>query len=135
MVGTFLADPGMDQERNRGAGLHRAICETLGLGDSCDTGTCPDIAEQLLEVKLQTSPTIDLGLMSPDEDAPLDFLPMVKHSEIRYAVFYGGIIGKKVRLEHVILSLGRDFFTFFQRFEGKVTNAKLQIPLPRDFFG
>lgn len=40
-----------------------------------------------------------------------------------------------MRLDHLVLTRGADFFSFFQRFEGKVVNAKLQIPLPRDFFG
>lgn len=114
--------------------MHRAICKVLGIGAYCDTGTCPDIAEQLLEVKLQTSPTIDLGLTSPDDPTPLTFLPAVRHSDVRYAVVYGAIVGQQVRLDHVVLTLGKDFFKFFQRFEGKVVNAKLQIPLPADFF-
>lgn len=132
--GSRLTDPGLDQERNRGAVLHRAVCDALNLPDSCDTGSCPDITEQLLEIKLQTAPTIDLGLICPDDTAPLDFLPAVRHCDVRYAVFYGRVENSQVALEHVVLSRGADFFTFFQRFEGKVVNAKLQIPLPRDFF-
>jgi hypothetical protein len=53
----------------------------------------------------------------------------------RYAVFYGTVVGAEVRLDHLVLTRGADFFSFFQRFEGKVINAKLQIPLPRGFFG
>lgn len=134
LIGQRLTDPGLDQERNRGAALHRAVCNVLGIGEYCDTGTCPDVAEQLLELKLQTSPTIDLGLISPDDRTPITFLPAVRHSDVRYGVFYGAIIGGHVRLDHLVLTLGKDFFKFFQRFEGKVVNAKLQIPLPADFF-
>jgi hypothetical protein len=54
---------------------------------------------------------------------------------VRYAVFYGVIEGTRVRLNDVILTTGADFFSFFTRFGGLVTNEKLQIPLPRDFFG
>jgi hypothetical protein len=134
LTGQRLADPGLDQERNRGAALHRAVCDALGLSDSCDTGACPDITEQLLEIKLQTAPTIDLGLISPDDITPLDWLPEVRHCDVRYAVFYGEVAGTRVKLDYVILTRGTDFFSFFQRFEGKVVNAKLQIPLPRTFF-
>ena len=134
LVGQRLSDPGLDQERNRGAALHRAVCKVLDIGEYCDTGTCPDVAEQLLELKLQTSPTIDLGLISPDDSTPLTFLPAVRHSDVRYAVFYGAIVGRQVKLDHLVLTLGKDFFKFFQRFEGNVVNAKLQIPLPADFF-
>jgi hypothetical protein len=134
LAGQRLADPGLDQERNRGAALHRAVCDALDLSGSCDTGACPDIIEQLLEIKLQTAPTIDLGLISPDDTTPLDFLPGVRHCDVRYAVFSGEVVGTQVRLDYVVLTRGADFFSFFQRFEGKVVNAKLQIPLPRTFF-
>ena len=93
------------------------------------------MTEQLLEVKLQTAATIDLGLVSPDDMTPLEFLSGVRHCDVRYAVYYGTILGSEVRLDHLVLSRGADFFTYFQRFEGRVINAKLQITLPRDFFG
>ena len=135
LSGKRLSDPGLDQERNRGAALHRAVCTTLGMADYADRGSFPDVLEQLVEVKLQTATTIDLGLVSPDDATPLDFFPRVRHCDVRYAVFYGTVVGSEVRLDHLVLTRGADFFSFFQRFEGKVVNAKLQIPLPRDFFG
>jgi len=134
MVGTRFADPGADQERNRGGALHESVCQRLGMGQKEDTGTCPDVLEQLLEIKLQTSPTIDLGLMSPDDEAPLEAVAFAKHSDVRYAVFYGSTDGTNVKLEQLVMCAGRDFFRRFQRFEGKVVNAKLQIPLPSGFF-
>jgi hypothetical protein len=73
-------------------------------------------------------------LISPDDTTPLDFLPEVLHSDVRYAVFYGAVVNNQVRLDYVVLTRGADFFSAFQRFEGKVVNAKLQIPLPRTFF-
>ena len=135
LSGKRLTDPGLDQERNRGAALHRAVCTALGLADYSDTGSFPDVLEQLVEVKLQTAATIDLGLVSPDDPTPLKFFPRVRHCDVRYAVFYGTVVGSEVKLEHVVLTRGADFFSFFQRFEGNVVNSKLQIPLPRDFFG
>jgi hypothetical protein len=133
LIGTRLSDPGIDQERNRGAALHRAVCGILGI-EECDRGSFPDILEQLLEIKLQTASTIDLGLVSPDDASSIEFLPGAKHSDVRYAVFYGTIMDGEVHLDHLIVVRGEDFFSFFQRFEGKIVNAKLQIPLPRDFF-
>ena len=135
LSGKRLSDPGLDQERNRGAALHRAVCATLGQVEYADSGSFPDVMEQLVEVKLQTAATIDLGLVSPDDATPLEFFPLVRHCDVRYAVFYGTVVGSEVRLDHLVLTRGSDFFSFFQRFEGKVINAKLQIPLPRDFFG
>lgn len=89
LVGTRMPDPGADQERNRGGALHESVCRTLGMAEKRDTGTCPDVLEQLLEIKLQTSPTIDLGLVSPDDETPLEAVPFAKHGDVRYAVFYG----------------------------------------------
>jgi hypothetical protein len=37
-------------------------------------------------------------------------------------------------LTHFFLTTGVAFFTRFPQFQGKVLNAKLQIPLPADFF-
>jgi hypothetical protein len=134
LMGTTVPDPGLDQERNRGGAIHTAVCEALGMAYARDTGACPDIVEQLLEIKLQTSPTIDLGLVSPDDESPLGYVSGIRHCDVRYAVFYGVSDGERVRIQHLVLCSGRDFFEFFQRFEGKVINAKLQIPLPSDFF-
>lgn len=131
-------DPGMDQERNRGAALHQMICECLGYSRYEDKGQFPDILHQLLEVKLQTSPTIDLGLVLPSSEEHLDvrqlddYLP--RHCDTRYAMFYAKTDGKQVTLTHLFVTTGADFFTRFRRFEGKVTNGKIQIPLPRNFF-
>ena len=58
-------DPGVDQERLRGQGLHQFVCESLGYKNYEEDGQFPDIKNQLLEIKLQTSPTIDLGLALP----------------------------------------------------------------------
>ena len=138
LVGSSFADPGIDQERNRGAALHRLICEYLGYERYEDKGQFPDIRHQLLEVKLQTSPTIDLGLVLPSSEEHLDIRQLgdyhPQHCDTRYAIFYANTDGREVRLTHLFLTTGADFFTRFRRFEGKVLNGKIQIPLPQNFF-
>lgn len=93
---------------------------------------------QLLEVKLQTSPTIDLGLVTPDSQDPLDVPKIggqqIRHCDVRYAIFYAETDGKYVTLTNLYLTTGEAFFSRFPQFQGKVLNKKLQIPLPRDFF-
>jgi hypothetical protein len=138
LQGTRLKHLGMTQERNRGSGLHRAACGALGYDRYHDHGQFPDIRHQLLEIKLQTSPTIDLGLVTPADTNPLD-LPelggqILRHCDVRYAVFYGSVDGDEVELTHVFVTTGEDFFKSFRPFGGKVVNKKLQIPLPPDFF-
>jgi hypothetical protein len=137
-VGRSFPDAGWDQERNKGAALHRIVCELLGYADYRDDGRFPDVRNQLLEVKLQTSPTIDLGLVRPASEEPLDVPQVagtqVRHCDVRYALFYAQTDGAEVTLTHLYLTTGASFFSRFPQFGGKVLNKKLQIPLPSDFF-
>jgi len=73
LVGQRFADAGADQERNRGGMLHRFVCAALGYASYRDDGQFPDVRHQILEVKLQTAPTIDLGLVRPDASKPSTF--------------------------------------------------------------
>ena len=138
LVDVTFTDSGYDQERNRGAELHRLVCQFLGYHDYHDDGRYPDVRHQLLEVKLQTSPTIDLGLVAPDSTEPLDVPYLdgqqVSHCDVRYALFYATTDGVEVLLTHLFVTTGERFFTRFPQFQGKVLNKKLQVPLPSDFF-
>lgn len=138
LISSTFHDTGHDQERNRGAALHRIVCSALGYTSHQDNGQFPDVPHQLLEVKLQTSPTIDLGLVLPSSTEPLDVPKIaghqVRHCDVRYAIFYARTDGKVVTLTHLFLTTGEAFFNRFPQFQGKVLNKKLQIPLPRDFF-
>ena len=139
LVGTTFPDPGKDQERNRGAELHRLVCEYLGYSHHEDNGKFPDVRHQLLEVKLQTSPTIDLGLVLPSSTKVLDVRQLGTHHprycDIRYAIFQAKTDGETVTLKYLHVSTGESFFHMFPPMKGKVKNWKIQIPLPRDFFG
>ncbi len=135
LVGIEIDDPGLVQERNRGAVVHRLACEALSLGEYADGGQFPDILSQVLEIKFQLSPTIDLGLVAPDSDEPAVHAGHgLRHCDTRYAVVYGSRDGSRLRIEGVVVSTGKDFFEEFQRFEGLVENKKFQIPLPGDLF-
>jgi hypothetical protein len=138
LIGKHFTDAGHDQERNRGGVLHRLACAALGYRGYQDDGQFPDIRHQLIEIKLQTSPTIDLGLVRPDSTEAIDIPQIqnkqIRHCDVRYAVFYARTDGRRVTLTHLILTTGEDFFGRFPQFQGKVLNKKLQIPLPGDFF-
>jgi hypothetical protein len=121
LVGESFADVGYDQERNRGAALHRLVCKRLGYSDYRDVGQFPDVRNQLLEVKLQTSPTIDLGIACPNGVEALD-VPKVKgeqirHRDVRYALFYAALERNHVLLTHLFLTTGEKFFTRFPQFQ------------------
>ncbi len=138
LVGKRFTDSGHDQERNRGAALHRLACKALGYRSYQDDGRFPDVRHQLLEVKLQTAATIDLGLVTPASEDPLEEPQIlgrqVRHCDVRYAIFSAQTDGTTVTLTRLYLTTGCDFFTRFPQFQGRVLNRKLQIPLPRDFF-
>ncbi|MDT3280895.1 restriction endonuclease [Shewanella scandinavica] len=138
LVGCTFPDAGIIQERNRGATLHAMVCNALGYSDYRDNGQFPDIKHQLLEVKLQTSQTIDLGLFCPNSEAILDIeqigTQQVRHCDVRYALFYGHITNGVVHITNLYLTTGESFFTRFEQFGGKVLNKKIQITLPHSFF-
>ena len=52
LVGVTFADSGYDQDRNRGAELHRLVCQYLGYRYYHDDGRYPDVRHQLLEVEV-----------------------------------------------------------------------------------
>lgn len=138
LIGTSFPDAGHDQERNRGAQLHKLVCQKLGYLTYKDNGRFPDIRQQLLEVKLQTSSTIDLGLVRPSSIQALDALILgqskIRHCDVRYAIFYAKTNGKSITLTNFYLTTGEQFFTKFPQFQGRVLNKKIQIPLPSNFF-
>lgn len=136
LVGSTLVDPGITQERLRGVVLQKAVCDVLKLGPYADAGQFPDILCQALEVKLQLSPTVDLGLVTPDQRTPAPELGHnLRYCDARYAVVYGERIDSTIlQINHIVVTTGLNFFDEFHRFEGNVQNKKLQIRLPINFF-
>ena len=128
---------GTDQERNRSAALHARVCSLLGYPEYADDGSFPDIKNQLLELKLQTSSTIDLGQHSPSDTTTTGYTingQRVHHDEVRYAVFSASLVGERARIQGVAIVYGRDFYARFPQTRGQTINRKIQIPLPPDFF-
>ncbi|MEU0882029.1 hypothetical protein ABZ345_25730 [Lentzea sp. NPDC005914] len=135
LVGVTFDDPGITNERGRGVVLQKLVTEVLGVGPYGDKGQFPDILNQALEVKLQLSRTIDLGLVTPDSDhLAEDVGSGLRHCDVRYAVFFGSRNGSVVTINAVVTTTGADFFTEFRRFGGLIKNYKLQIPLPSGLF-
>ena len=138
LVGHQFDDVGSDQERNRGNVVHRAVCAALGYSDYRDDGQFPDVRHQLLEVKLQTSPTIDLGRVSPSSEATLNVVDisgtLIRHCDVRYVIFYASTDGDRVTVTHVFVVNGENFYARFPQFGGNVVNRKIQLSLPAGFF-
>ncbi|MFD3707633.1 hypothetical protein ACFWUP_31240 [Nocardia sp. NPDC058658] len=135
LVGQTFADPGLTQERNRGTVVHRSVCEALGLSHFADNGQFPDVLSQALEVKLQLARTVDLGLELPESRTPVASTNgVLAVADIRYAIFYGERSGPNFTLTELVVATGQDFFKEFRQFKGNVSNSKLQLRLPSEWF-
>lgn len=119
--------------KTRGQRLERITMELLGYRDAemeVLQGQYPDVPDQLLEVKLQDSPTVDLGMHTPEVAEPLSGYSDITSQDIRYLIALAnkssGII------EGVVLMPGAklgDYFTFVSE-----TSYKCQRLIPMDFF-
>ena len=138
LVDSSFPSAGNDQERNRGAALHRRVCQALGYREYRDDGQFPDVRHQLLEVKLQTEQTIDLGLVRPNSQQPFDVPRLagrrVRHCDVRYAIFCARMERNQVTVTHLFVTTGEDFCDRFPQLQGQVLNQKQQIRLPNHFF-
>ena len=137
LEGKRFIDIGQDQERNRGAEIHKFALECLGYEKYSDSGKYPDVINQLLEIKLQTSPTVDLGRINPESNENLPYSiskTIFTPRDIRYAIF--GAISKNgfIKIKEILLTNGENFFNFFEQFKGKVKNSKIQLILPKNYF-
>ncbi len=75
------------QTKNRGQALELLVSQMLGYQASKGellAGGYPDIRNQALEVKVQDSPTVDLGLMSPQFEENVPSSLDLTTSDIRY---------------------------------------------------
>lgn len=136
IIGESFENVNATQDRNRGDKLHQLVCQRLGYSSFEDNGQYPDLLHQLLEIKLQTSPTIDLGLHSPHDTYPLDISGPIRicSQDIRYVIVTGENIENRIMLKNLYVVTGNDFTNHFRLFRGNQVNRKRQILLPLDFF-
>jgi hypothetical protein len=136
LEGRRIHDPGPTQDRLRGELLQEVTAKALGTERYANTGQWPDLRAQAIEVKLQTSPTIDLGLVLPSSTAAAPSLgPDLRHCDVRYVVVYATPAGtNELLLSDVVVTTGEHFFQEFVQFGGLTVNRKLQLHLPDAFF-
>lgn len=130
LIGLSFPEISKDQERNRGATLHKEVCKALGFSQYLDNGSFPDIPNQLLEVKLQTSQTIDLGKYSPNGKERI--FPGIISNDIRYAIFYAISAHGNINIEKLFVVNGEQFFELCTKIQG--SSKKIQLPIPHGFF-
>ena len=113
--------------KNKGQMLERAVMTLLGY-NSLLVGDFPDIPNQFLEVKVQDSPTIDLGKYSPEFEEKVH--SNITTKDIRYLIALTNSRNKAV--ESVVLVSGEELcetFTFVS-----ATSFKCQRSIPMSFF-
>lgn len=126
------------KERTDGDLLQSIVYKSLGYTQYKENGQLPDLMNQLLEIKRQTSRTIDLGLFKPNDVEQLN-IPAVKGyvpkvEDLRYAIFYCQVDGKTMTIKKVFLVTGKDFFNHFRLFNGNRQNKKIQLHLSSKYW-
>lgn len=76
------------ETKNRGQALEQIILQKLGysLDSGLLEGQYPDIKNQLLEIKIQDSPTVDLGQYTPEEDVVINSALGISTKDVRYLI-------------------------------------------------
>lgn len=116
--------------KTKGQSLERLVATQLGYLET-DTlvGGYPDIPNQLLEIKVQDSPTVDLGKYSPMTPEIIDNKMLLTTEDVRYLI---ALTNSEGIIEGIVLSSGKnlkDEFTFV-----KGTSFKCQRSIPMTFF-
>lgn len=124
LLGTKLQS---SDTKNRGQILERKTMALLGYKSNL-VGGYPDVPNQLLEVKVQDSPTIDLGKFSPEFEEVV--YSNITTKDIRYLI---ALTNSKTNvIESVVLMSGKelgDIFSFISD-----TSFKCQRSIPMSFF-
>lgn len=119
--------------KNRGQTLERIVVELLGYtvkeGDLLHGGF-PDIRNQLLEVKVQDSPTVDLGKFSPEKEEVVFEEQNLTTFDTRYLI---ALTNPKTEIiEGIILTSGERLGDIFSYVSSE--SYKCQRTIPMVFF-
>lgn len=113
--------------KTKGQMLERVVLSIFGY-DECLSGSYPDIPNQLLEVKVQDSPTIDLGKYSPETEDVI--YADITTKDIRYLI---ALTNPNTNIiEGVVLMSGYELGSLFT-FVGDIS-FKCQRSIPMSFF-
>lgn len=119
--------------KNRGQGLERLVLNLLGYGveeNQLLYGGFPDIKNQLLEVKVQDSPTVDLGKFSPEKEEIVLEKKNLTTFDVRYLIALTN--PKTGIIDGVILSPGEKLGEVFSYVSSQ--SYKCQRSIPMTFF-
>lgn len=119
--------------KNRGQALERMVLELLGYTikeNELLHGAFPDIRNQLLEVKVQDSPTVDLGKFSPEKEEFVIEEKNITTFDVRYLI---ALTNPKTEIiEGIILTAGERLGDIFSYVSSQ--SYKCQRTIPMSFF-
>ncbi|GAB2616266.1 type II restriction endonuclease [Emticicia sediminis] len=119
--------------KNRGQALERMVLELLGYiikENELLYGAFPDIRNQLLEVKVQDSPTVDLGRFSPEREEFVIEEKNLTTFDVRYLI---ALTNPKTEIiEGIILTPGERLGDIFSYVSSE--SYKCQRNIPMSFF-
>lgn len=117
--------------KSRGQKLERMVATALGYADTDSlVGGYPDLPNQLLEIKIQDTQTVDLGKYSPAFEQIIADMPTITSKDIRY--FIALTNPNTSVIEGFILTCGAklgNYFTFVAS-----ESYKCQRNIPMDLF-
>ena len=119
--------------KTRGQSLERKVLELLGYETKENAllyGAFPDIRNQLLEVKVQDSPTVDLGKFSPEKEEIVIEGKNLTTFDVRYLIALTN--AKTEIIEGIILSPGSKLGELFSYVSSE--SYKCQRTIPMAFF-
>ena len=117
--------------KTRGQLLERMVANLLGYSEEDNlVGGYPDLPNQLLEIKLQESPTIDLGAHSPQTKEVICRASKITTQDIRY--FIALTNPESGTIEGIVLTSGKELGHYFSYVPSK--SYKCQRNIPMDFF-
>lgn len=119
--------------KTRGQALELFVAQLLGYTPALTdllAGGYPDIRNQLLEIKIQDSPTVDLGAFSPQFEENLPFAEGLTTSDVRYLIALMNTETNTV--EGIVLCPGKHLGEHFSYVAS--TSYKCQRSIPISFF-
>ncbi|AWH85397.1 nuclease [Flavobacterium album] len=119
--------------KNRGQALEKKVLELLGYEikeSDLLYGAFPDIRNQLLEVKVQDSPTVDLGKFSPEKEEIVIDESRLTTFDVRYLI---ALTNRETEIiEGIILAPGEKLGELFSYVSAE--SYKCQRTIPMAFF-
>ena len=119
--------------KKRGQALERKVLELLGYPAASEDilhGAYPDIPNQLLEIKIQDTQTVDLGKFTPEKEAVINAALNITTFDIRYLIALTNPATEII--EGIILSPGEKLGEIFSYVSDK--SYKCQRSIPMSFF-